>query len=126
MRFDDILANEVLCFRPKFLKVAFAFAFQSADVVDQRVKPNVGDVTVVERKFDSPGKPALGTGDAEVLERLAQHSKHFVLISLGPDELRMRFDVAQQLILVLAHPKEIILFLDQFGLGQMVWTFTVN
>jgi hypothetical protein len=38
----------------------------------------------------------------------------------------MRFNVAQQLILVLAHSEEIVLFLDQFGLGQMVWALTVD
>src|SRR5688572_19981755 len=38
----------------------------------------------------------------------------------------MGFNVAQQLILVLAHSEEIILFLDHFGLGQMVWALTVN
>jgi hypothetical protein len=71
MRFDDILADEMLCFRPKFLKLAFASALQSADVVDQRVKPNVGHISIVERKLDPPGEPALGTGYAEVFDRLS-------------------------------------------------------
>jgi hypothetical protein len=38
----------------------------------------------------------------------------------------MGFDVAQQLILVLAHSEEIILFLDHCGLGQMVRAFAID
>jgi hypothetical protein len=38
----------------------------------------------------------------------------------------MRLNVMQQPILVLAHSEEIVLFLDQFGLGQMIWTPTVD
>jgi hypothetical protein len=34
--------------------------------------------------------------------------------------------MAQQVILVLAHPEEIVLLLDQFRLRQVVRTFAVN
>ncbi len=37
-----------------------------AQIVNQRVKPDVGDEEGVKRKFDTPRKPCLWTGDAEM------------------------------------------------------------
>src|SRR5262247_460550 len=78
MWLENVLTNKVLGFRPEFLKGIFTFVFQSAHVIDQRVKPYIRHIALIERNLDSPGQTTLRTGNAKVANRLAQHCYDFV------------------------------------------------
>ena len=57
---EDILGNQVLC-RPVVCKVLPVGPAQDAHVVDQGIKPHIGDVVLVKGQLYAPGKTALGT-----------------------------------------------------------------
>lgn len=60
------------------------------NVVDQGVKPDVGDEFGVEREFDSPGKAALGAGNAEVRVKV-NGVEHFRLAEGRKDKITALF-----------------------------------
>mgnify|MGYP000863211331 CR=1 FL=1 len=83
--------------------------FERGDVIDQRIEPDVGDIVLVEGKFDAPGESRFGSGDREVAQLLSlQKAQDFVAARFRSDEVRMLQDVPMQLFLILAHLEEII------------------
>ena len=86
-----------------------------ADVIDERIKPDVGDVCGIEGNRDAPVQTIGGAGDAEVFEGVVlEKAEDFVAAIIGLDEMRIRLDVTDEpFLLVLEF--EIIIFLDQFG-----------
>lgn len=60
------------------------------NVVDQGVKPDVGDEFGVERELDSPGKAALGAGNAEVRVKV-NGVEHFRLAEGRKDKITALF-----------------------------------
>ena len=48
MRFQDIFGYEVVSFRPKGSKKILPLKLQPAHVVDQCIKPDIGDVVLIE------------------------------------------------------------------------------
>src|SRR5439155_17478598 len=83
------------------------------EVVDQGVEPDVGDVLLVERQRDTPLEARAGPADRQVLERLAQEAEDLVPVALGLDEVRVLLDVLDEPLLVLRHPEEVVLLLDE-------------
>ena len=99
---------------------------EGCDVVGKSVEPHVAHVVLVEGQLDAPGESGLGPGDAQILQYSAfQHGKHFVAVSFGTDEVRIVENVLLQLILILGHLEEVVLFADVFRLGLMLGTETV-
>src|SRR5512138_2098533 len=68
-----------------------------ADVIHQRIKPNVGHVIGIKRERNSPAETCGRTGDAKVLEGVVlKKPQHLVATEGGPDEIRVAFDVFNQ------------------------------
>src|SRR6266478_895389 len=99
--------------------------FQRTHIVDERIEPDVGHVALIERNFNAPFQTALRTGNAKVPDGFAQHRYHLIFETRGSDEVWMLFYVSQQPVLVFAHAKEIVLFLDNFRDGLMIRALTV-
>jgi hypothetical protein len=97
---EDILADDVGVGGPEVLETRQAVAAigkvtGKGDVVDERVKPDVGDVAGIEGQLDAPGEPLLGTGDREVAGELAHGVEEFRVAEAGEDELRVGLDEAR-------------------------------
>ena len=115
--------SEAAQYLPKSFPLGVADA---RDVVDQRVEPDVGDVLLVPGDLDAPGQARLGPRDAEVLQGLLQEGEHFVSVALGPDEVGVVVDVADEPLLVLAHLEEVVALLAELGLRLVVGALAVD
>src|SRR6266540_1640833 len=113
MRLDDVLSDEMLRLGPKLPKEFLASLLWRAGIVNQCIEPHVGDIAIVEGDLYAPSKPTFGPRDAEIADRFTQHPEHFVSIALRSNEICMSFDMFSEAILILAHPKKIVFFLDQ-------------
>ena len=82
-----------------------------ADVADQRVEPDVGDVLAFERDAPFEG----GAGDREVLQTAADEADDFIAARFGRDEIRVVFVVLQQLVGEGRELEEVVFFGDGFG-----------
>lgn len=92
---QDILADDFAVRGPEFgefrqAAVRLRQVAGEGNVVDQGVKPDVGDEFGVEREFDSPGKAALGAGNAEVRVKV-NGVEHFRLAEGRKDKITALF-----------------------------------
>jgi len=76
----------VLGLRPEFFKIFTIRITNRCDVINKGIKPYIGDILIIERQRDAPFQPCLGTGNAEVFQRLPEKSENFVAIPLRPDK----------------------------------------
>ncbi len=60
VRFQNILGDEMLGLAPEFMKVRAVRISHGGDVVDERVKPHIGDIFVVKRQLDAPFQTGFG------------------------------------------------------------------
>src|SRR5205807_8390661 len=97
-----------------------AGAAERGDVVDEGGKPDVGDEAVGEGQRDAPGEPRLRPADREILERVAQEPEDLVPIALGADQGGALLDVPNQPVLVLRHPEEVVLLLEELEPGEVL------
>ena len=88
VRGQDVLADQVVGRRPPAARSVSSSAqvADRADVVDQRVEPDVGHEVGVERQLDAPGQPALRPRDAQVVQLLPQEAQRLVAPEVGLDE----------------------------------------
>ena len=84
--------------RAEFFSVG---VIDSGQVIDQGIKPDVGDVIGIEGQRDAPFQAALGTGDAKVLQRVPQETQDLVAVALRADEIGVCLDMVDQPLLVL-------------------------
>ncbi len=120
---QDVLPDQVARGRPPAVELLVVPAVpHGADVVDERVEPDVADEVAVERQLDAPREPALRPGDAQVLERLAQEAEGLVAAEVGLDERGILIDVADQPLLVLAHAEKVIGLADLFHVAPAIGT----
>ena len=124
--FQNIFGDEVLGHRPEGMEVCSIRIAWGGDIVDEGVKPDVGDVVVIKRQRDPPGQTRLGTGDTEILQGIPQEGQHFILITFRADKSRMILDVMDEPVLIFAHPKEVVTFLTIFRLGLMIRATVVH
>ena len=106
----DVFADE-LHGRPAALELLVVVApADRADVVQQRVEPDVGDVGVVPRNAHAPVEAL--TRDREVVEA-ALHERHdLVAQTVGLNEVGLRLVEVEQALLKLAHAEEVVLLLE--------------
>ena len=112
VRLEDVLADHVPGVRKQ---VQAPLIGQCGHVVEQRVKPHIGDVIGVPGQLDAPGYAGFGPRDAQVAHRLAQHLQHLVAVAARRDEAGILAQVLQQPALVLLHPEEVVGLAAQFG-----------
>src|SRR5438552_3542379 len=72
-----------------------------ADVVRQRVEPNVSNEIFIERQFDSPVEPRFGTRNAEITSQSLNRVSQFSLTKIGNDCVFAIVEVTKQPIFVL-------------------------
>ncbi len=125
VRFDDVFGDQVIGLGPegpRFFAVGIA---EAAQVIDQGIKPDVGDIVAIEGERDPPSQTADRPRDAQIFEGLPEKGQHLISVPLGTDEVRVFLEVLDQPLLVLAHTKEVISLLDEGGLDLMVGAFAV-
>jgi hypothetical protein len=134
MEFENILADDVDVGGPKrnFLLEAgargertffeaerfgdggIAIRGGNRDVIHERVEPDIGDISRIERDRNSPGEARGGACDAEIFEFVVfEEAKDFVTAVGRDDEVRILFDVIDEPGLVFLEFEVVVLF-DQF------------
>ena len=93
-RDQDVLADDVMVTRPALFKERLirATVAREADVVDQRVEPDIGHVAGIKRDLDAPLEAALRTGDAEIAGDLRGGVLQLRLAEVGSDEILPGFE----------------------------------
>jgi len=86
--------------------IAFGAVTDGADVVDQGIEPDIGDVFVSKGNFNPPAQSLLGPRDAEILQRIPKKTQNLIPTRPGQDESLASFDVFDQPGLILAHPEK--------------------
>ena len=103
--------------RPEFVETGvFAFVRRPAearDIVHQRIKPYISYEIMVKRQFDAEPDAALGTGNAQIVQRFGQHSQHFFGKAPGLYPVRMGVDIINQPLAILLEREEIVFFGNQ-------------
>ncbi len=126
MRDENILRYEMFGHWPEFLEGTPRWVIQGRDIVDKGIEPDIGHIVGIEGKGDSPGKPVLRTGDTEILQRFPKEGKDLISIDLRPNKILVFLNVVDQPILIFAHLKEIIFFLDELGLLLVIRAFPIH
>ena len=97
---------------------------QRAEVVDQRVDPDVDDLVLIPRNRDTPRLS--GSAEAEVLEPALDEAPRLVSAEVGQDEVRPLVVELQQRLLVAREPEEVVLLLDPLRDGAVLGTLPVH
>ena len=112
MEFQDVLTDHMDVRRPEF--GLFTSTARNAEIIGQRIKPHIGDVIRVEGQGNTPFKTLFGPADAKVLEGFVfQKTEHLIAAIIGRDKIRIRFDIINEPLLMLAE-FEVIILLAQF------------
>ena len=93
-----------------------------ADVIHQRIEPNVGDVIGVERNRNTPLQPVGRAGNAEVLQHVVlQKSEDPIPVDFRRNERRISLQVINQPLLVVLEFEIIVLLLqfDDLAIGRI-------
>ena len=112
--------------RPKFGEQRAVGVAQSRQIIDQGVKPDIGHVVFIKGQGNAPGQAGLGPGNTQVLQGFFKKGKHFVAVAFGTDEIGVFLEVSDEPVLISAHAKEIIGFLDEGQRGLVVRTASVD
>ena len=111
---NNFLADKVNVRRPKFFHVGIVN--QRCDVIDDRVEPNVNDVSRVVGHGNSPVKRR--ARNAQVFKSLLDEINHVVAARSRDDKFRMIFDMFQKRVGIFRQPEE-IRFLGNFFNGAV-------
>ena len=111
---------------PEFFEQFPVRVAHSRNIIQQGVKPHIGDIILVKWQGDAPFEAGFRTGYAEILKWFPQKSQHFVFIAFGTDEIRIFPNMINQPLLIIAHPEKIIGFPDNFRLCLMIRAFAVR
>ena len=125
---QDVLADHVMVAGPALFKqlLLSAAVTGEADVVDQRVEPDVGDEAGIERQLDSPGEAALGSRDAEVACDLGGRVPEFRLAEVGGDEILPGLEETGQPFRALREPEIPVLLVQQDDFAPLGSKLTVG
>ncbi len=89
MGLENIFCNHMLGHRPVFFVIVAVGPVQSGHIVDQGVKPDIGDKVVVKGQRYAPGQSRGGPGDTEILKGFAQKRQNLVAVALRCNVLRI-------------------------------------
>jgi hypothetical protein len=106
----DVFADELNGRPTPFEVLDVGAVADRGDVVEQRVEPDVDHVAVIPRNLDAPveARPR----DGEVVEALLHERDDLVAHALGLDEVGLGLVQVEQFLLEIAHPKEVVLLLE--------------
>ena len=109
---QDVLAEQVPHVRPEAVTQVLALTRvrQRAQVVDEGVDPDVGDLPLVPGDRDAPRLP--GPADAEVLEAALDEAPCLVVAKARQHEVRALVVELEQAVLVGGEAEEVVLLLD--------------
>ena len=126
METQDVLADQVPSGGPvRGCEVlAGARIAQRAQVVDERVGPDVGDLALVPRQRDSPGL-ARAT-DGEVLQSAGDEAPRFVVAERRQHEVGTLVVEREQPILIGGQAEEVVLLLDVLDAISVLGTLAVD
>ena len=77
-------------------------AVVNGDVVDQCIKPDIGHIIRIKRKWNSPFQSFLRTRNTQIVDRLLQELEDLLSPKTRKDERLVRFDMIDQPVLVTA------------------------
>jgi hypothetical protein len=123
---EDVLADQVSDVRPVPLGQVLALlgVRERAQVVDQRVDPDVHDLVGVPRDRDAPRLS--GTAQAEVLQPARDEAPRLVVPEPRQHEVGSLVVEPEQLVLVGREAEEPVSLLDPLGHGAVVGTLAVH
>jgi hypothetical protein len=109
---EDVLADQVVDVGPEPLPQVLPFTRvrERAQVVDERVYPDIGDLLLVPGDRHAPRLPS--TADAEILKAPLDEAARLVVPEPRQDELRPLVVKREQSILIGREPEEVVLLLD--------------
>ena len=120
----DFFTNKVQGCRPEFVEhCIISTVFNTGQVVEQCVKPNVNNVFFVERYRNTPVEG--GAGNAQIFQALFYEVNHFVTTACRLDEVGVFFDELQPPILVFGKFEEVAFFLHFFYGATAVRAFAI-
>ena len=111
----DVLANDVeIRGPPRADRLGVRAISHGAEVVDQRIDPDVDDAARVVGHRDAPGLPR--AADRNILETRLEQSENLVPAHLRHEEVRVPLEMVAQLLGVFRQPEEVVLLADPLGL----------
>jgi len=126
MRLEDVLCNQMLGHRPEGAEIFAVGIVDSGNIVDQRVKPDIGYIVFVKGQGNPPAQAGFRPGNAQILQGLAKQGQHFITIAFRPDKVRVLLDMGNQPLLIFAHSEKIVAFLAEFRLCLVIGAFPVD
>ena len=123
---QNVLRRDVLAHRPVRIESLAVGPPEDGDVIDERVEPDVRHVALVERQRDTPRQYVFRTADRQVSERTLQEREHLVAIALRSDGFRVVVQVADEPVLVRAHPEEVVVLRGELRRDVVVGAFAVH
>lgn len=105
---DEI--NEALCHLPAHLLVGIA---QRAEIIDQRIEPNINSLRAIVRHGYGPVYAICGTGDRDIGQRLGECVEQY-LLELGWTYASVLLHPMTHVVLELRQAKHVIYFLCPF------------
>jgi hypothetical protein len=126
MEAKDVLAEQVPDLGPELLSQVLAVACirERAQVVDQRVDPDVDDLILVPRDRHAPGLAR--AAEAEVLQPARDEGSRLVVAEPRQNEVGPRVIQVEQLLLERRQPEEVVLLLDPLWLDAVLRTLAVD
>src|SRR5207247_180843 len=122
----DVLAEQVVDVRPEALAqvVAVAGVRQRAQVVDECVYPDIGDLLLVPGDRHAPRLAR--AADAEVRQTARDEAPSLVVPEPWQDKIRPLVVEREQALLVRRQPEEVVLLLDVLGRGAVLGAEAVD
>src|SRR6516164_9623273 len=120
MEAQDVLREQVVDRGPILVPEVFARprVRQCAEVVDERVDPDVRDLALVPGKRDSPRLS--GPRDTEVAEPARDERPRLVEAEVRTDEVGSLVVEGEKLVLIGGEPEEVVLLLDPLRCNEVI------
>ena len=115
----------MLGMRPKFSKKVAIRIPQCRDIIEQRIKPNIGDEILIKRQCNTPPETGFRTRNAQITQRFSQKCQNLVFVVFRTNKIGVIFDVLNQPVLIIAHLEKIVRLFDGLRLGIMIRAFAV-
>ena len=123
---EDVLAEHVPGRGPVlgYEVLARARVGERAQVVDERISPDVGDLALVPRQRDAPGLAR--AADREVLQAPRDEAPRLVVAERRQHEVRPLVVEREQPLLIRGQPEEVVLLLDVLDAVSVLGALAVD